>query len=152
MKRVSYRINALVLRNYIIFTVYLSQMTLFGLVLFMQRPSYVFFLSILQKILVYIVHHSQALWLHRRFLSLCLIRHLTTTTHGISCHSNSMDNEINIFLDKELRLLDFCSTIQDMEFEDFEAQATYSTMYFLWLIKVIQISLKSWFKLSYYYH
>ncbi|TYI70961.1 hypothetical protein E1A91_D08G260500v1 [Gossypium mustelinum] len=79
----------------------------------------------------------EALWLHRRFLSLCLIRHLMTTTHGISCHSTSMDNEINIFLDKELRLLDSCSTIQDTEFEDFEGQAMYSTMYFLWLIKQI---------------
>ncbi|XP_016680294.1 uncharacterized protein [Gossypium hirsutum] len=79
----------------------------------------------------------KALWLHRRFLSLCLIRHLMTTTHGISCHSTSMDNEINIFLDKELRLLDSCSTIQDTEFEDFEGQAMYSTMYFLWLIKQI---------------
>ncbi|MBA0554934.1 hypothetical protein Golob_014007, partial [Gossypium lobatum] len=94
----------------------------------------------------------EALWLHRRFLSLCLIRHLMTTTHGMSCHSTSMDNEINIFLDKELRLLDSCSTIQDMEFEDFEGQAMYSTMYFLWLIKVIQISLKSRFKLFFYYY
>ncbi|XP_022746632.1 protein prenyltransferase alpha subunit repeat-containing protein 1-like isoform X2 [Durio zibethinus] len=79
----------------------------------------------------------EALWLHRRYLSLCLIRHLTTM-HGTCCHSEqktSMDNEINKFLDNESCLLNSCSTIQDMEFEDFKAQAMYSAIYFLWLIK-----------------
>ncbi|XVF57111.1 hypothetical protein PTKIN_Ptkin06aG0177500 [Pterospermum kingtungense] len=81
----------------------------------------------------------EALWLHRRFLSLCMIRHLTTM-HDISCHpeqKTSMDNEINIFLDNESCLLNYCSTIQDTEFEDFKAQAMYSAVYFLWLITQI---------------
>ncbi|XVF06410.1 hypothetical protein REPUB_Repub06bG0046400 [Reevesia pubescens] len=81
----------------------------------------------------------EALWLHRRFLSLCLVRHLTTV-HGISCHyeqKTSMDNKINTFLDNELSLLNSYSTIQDMEFEDFKAQAMYSAIYLLWLIKQI---------------
>ncbi|GMI94273.1 hypothetical protein like AT1G10095 [Hibiscus trionum] len=81
----------------------------------------------------------EALWLHRRFLSLCWIQH-SITMCGISCHSEqktSMDNELNIFLDKEFCLLDSCSMVQDTEFEDFEAQAMYSAIYFLWLIKQI---------------
>ncbi|XWS42581.1 hypothetical protein CRYUN_Cryun16bG0026500 [Craigia yunnanensis] len=85
----------------------------------------------------------EALWLHRRFLTLLTIRHLTTK-HGISCHfeqKTSMDNEINIFLDNESCLLDYCSTIQDTEFEDFKAQAMHSAIYFLWLITVIQFCL-----------
>ncbi|XWS58412.1 hypothetical protein CRYUN_Cryun08bG0031900 [Craigia yunnanensis] len=81
----------------------------------------------------------EALWLHRRFLSLCTIRHLTTM-HGISCHyeqKTGMNNEMNIFLDNESCLLNSCSTIQDTEFEDFKAQAMYSAIYFLWLITQI---------------
>ncbi|XVF06412.1 hypothetical protein REPUB_Repub06bG0046400 [Reevesia pubescens] len=49
----------------------------------------------------------------------------------------SMDNKINTFLDNELSLLNSYSTIQDMEFEDFKAQAMYSAIYLLWLIKQI---------------
>ena len=107
----------------------------------MQCPIHLFFQSL--KILVCIVHLSQALWLHRRFLSLCTIRHLTTK-HGTSCHfeqKTSMNNEINIFLDNVSCLLDYCSTIQDTEYEDFKAQAMYSAIYFLWLITVIQFCL-----------
>ncbi|XP_039018960.1 protein prenyltransferase alpha subunit repeat-containing protein 1-like isoform X1 [Hibiscus syriacus] len=81
----------------------------------------------------------EALWLHRRYLSLCWIRHLTTMC-GISYHSEqktNMDNEINIFFDKEFCLLDSCLMIQDTEFEDFEAQAMCSAIYFVWLIKKI---------------
>ncbi|XVE62726.1 hypothetical protein DITRI_Ditri06bG0142500 [Diplodiscus trichospermus] len=81
----------------------------------------------------------EALWLHRRFLSLCLIRHFTTM-HGISCHSEqktSVDNEIKAFLDNESCLVNSCSTIEDSEFEDFKTQAMYSAIYFLWLVKQI---------------
>ncbi|XWS57763.1 hypothetical protein CRYUN_Cryun09bG0201100 [Craigia yunnanensis] len=84
----------------------------------------------LNKVLIKHYIRREALWLHRRFLSLCLIRHLTTM-HGISYHSvkkTSMNNE--------LCLLNSCSTIQDMVFEDFKAQAMYSAIYFLWLTKV----------------
>ncbi|EOY10906.1 PREDICTED: protein prenyltransferase alpha subunit repeat-containing protein 1 isoform X2 [Theobroma cacao] len=82
----------------------------------------------------------KALWLHRRFLSQCSISHLTMNMHGISSQSEqktSMDNEISIFMHNELCLLNSCSTIQDMEFEDFQAQAMYSAIYYLWLIKLI---------------
>ncbi|KAK8701688.1 hypothetical protein V6N13_020069 [Hibiscus sabdariffa] len=93
----------------------------------------------LNEVLVKRYIGREALWLHRRFLSLMWIQHLTTMC-GISCHSEqktSIDNEINIFLDKELCLLDSCSVIQDTEFEDFKAQAMYSAIYFLWLVKQI---------------
>ncbi|OMO84457.1 Protein prenyltransferase, alpha subunit [Corchorus capsularis] len=80
----------------------------------------------------------EALWLHRRFLSQCLIQHLTANVLGISSHSEQktiMVNEISTFMNNELCLLNSCSTIQDMEFEDFQAQAMHSAFYILWLIK-----------------
>nr|XP_048324461.1 protein prenyltransferase alpha subunit repeat-containing protein 1-A isoform X1 [Ziziphus jujuba var. spinosa] len=74
----------------------------------------------------------EALWLHRRFLSLVLIKHFLSDQIG-----TSMDNDFGIFLDNELRLLSSCSTIPDSEFEDYQAQALHSTTYMLWLVKQV---------------
>ncbi|WCJ43777.1 Protein prenylyltransferase superfamily protein [Euphorbia peplus] len=72
----------------------------------------------------------EALWLYRRFLSLCWMRHFANKPNGLSQH-------INLFLDDELNFVNSFSTIADDNYEDFEAQALHSTAYILWLIKQI---------------
>ncbi|KAM3753113.1 hypothetical protein ACB098_03G068900 [Castanea mollissima] len=82
----------------------------------------------------------EALWLHRRFLSLCWMKQFATNLHDVSCHSDlkiSTSDSFNSFIDNELHLLNSCSTILDNDFEDFQAQATYSATYILWLTKQI---------------
>ncbi|KAI8029344.1 Protein prenyltransferase alpha subunit repeat-containing protein 1 [Camellia lanceoleosa] len=82
----------------------------------------------------------EALWLHRRFLSFCWIKHFVTDIHDISSHSdhkNTMNHEIGIFMDTELELVCSCSTIPDNDFEDFQAQAMFSATYIMWLTKQI---------------
>ncbi|KAI5566765.1 hypothetical protein BDE02_13G043200 [Populus trichocarpa] len=85
----------------------------------------------------------EALWLHRRFLSLSWIRHFTTNLGDTSnyrvCKSR-INADIGIFMDNELHLANSCSTIPDNEFEDFQAQALYSATYILWLTKQISDS------------
>ncbi|KAM4119607.1 hypothetical protein ACJW30_03G072300 [Castanea mollissima] len=82
----------------------------------------------------------EALWLHRRFLSLCWMKQFATNLHDVFCHSDlkiSTSDSFNSFIDNELHLLNSCSTILDNDFEDFQAQATYSATYILWLTKQI---------------
>lgn len=47
-----------------------------------------------------------------------------------------MNKDVAMLLDHELRLLSSCSTIPDGQFEDYQAQALYSSTYMLWLVKV----------------
>ncbi|KAG6750686.1 hypothetical protein POTOM_045194 [Populus tomentosa] len=85
----------------------------------------------------------EALWLHRRFLSLSWIRHFTTNLGDTSNYrvcKSSINADIGIFMDNELHLANSCSTIPDNEFEDFQAQAIYSATYILWLAKQISDS------------
>ncbi|XP_024188845.2 protein prenyltransferase alpha subunit repeat-containing protein 1-A isoform X2 [Rosa chinensis] len=82
----------------------------------------------------------EALWLHRRFLSLFWIKHFLTgqtSLPGDWKHKTSMNNDFGIFVDNELHLLQSCSIIPDDSFDDYQAQATYSATYMLWLIKQI---------------
>ncbi|XP_057961914.1 uncharacterized protein LOC131153551 isoform X2 [Malania oleifera] len=82
----------------------------------------------------------EALWLHRRFLSLCWIKHFAADQQGVSSQSenkNSMNNKISNFMDNELQLLQYCSSIPDKDFEDFQAQAMFSATYMLWSTKRI---------------
>ncbi|XP_030959441.1 protein prenyltransferase alpha subunit repeat-containing protein 1-like isoform X2 [Quercus lobata] len=82
----------------------------------------------------------EALWLHRRFLSLCWMKQFATNLHDVSCHSDlkiSTSDSFNSFIDNELHLLNSCSTLPDNDFEDFQVQATYSATYTLWLTKQI---------------
>lgn len=81
----------------------------------------------------------EALWLHRRFLSLYWMRHFACD-HGLSTHikqQTSTDNHIRCFMDNELLLLNSCSIIPDSEFEDFQTQASHAASYILWLSKQI---------------
>ncbi|XP_052185663.1 uncharacterized protein LOC127797127 isoform X2 [Diospyros lotus] len=80
----------------------------------------------------------EALWLYRRFLSLGWIKHFSTNICDLSVHSDHKDatnQEIAIFMDRELGLFHSCSTIPDNQFEDFQAQAIFSATYILWLTK-----------------
>ncbi|KAL6132496.1 hypothetical protein ACLB2K_064738 [Fragaria x ananassa] len=79
----------------------------------------------------------EALWLHRRFLSLFWIKHFLTghtDLPGDWKHKISMNNDFSIFMD---HLLQSCSIIPDDSFDDYQAQATHSATYMLWLIKQI---------------
>ncbi|CAK7341143.1 unnamed protein product [Dovyalis caffra] len=85
----------------------------------------------------------EALWLHRRFLSLSWIRHFTTNLGDTSNHrvcKSSINADIGIFMDNESRLANSCSMVPDNDFEDFQAQAIYSATYILWLAKQISDS------------
>ncbi|KAG5532959.1 hypothetical protein RHGRI_027266 [Rhododendron griersonianum] len=87
----------------------------------------------------------QALWLHRRFLSLCWMKYFATDIHDVSCrcyHKDSTSHEISVFMHNELGLVRSCSTIPDNDFEDFQAHATFSSTYILWLIKHLSESLE----------
>ncbi|XP_030958800.1 protein prenyltransferase alpha subunit repeat-containing protein 1-B-like [Quercus lobata] len=66
----------------------------------------------------------EALWLHRRFLSLCWMKQFATNLHDVSCHSElkiSTSNNFNSFIDNELHLFNSCSIVPENDFEDFRA-------------------------------
>lgn len=79
---------------------------------------------------VVIVYVFQSLWLYRRFLSLCWIKHFAVHMGGA---------HIDLFLDSELLLFRLSTTIPDNVFEDYESQAMFAATYVMWLIKVIWI-------------
>ncbi|XP_015576533.1 protein prenyltransferase alpha subunit repeat-containing protein 1 isoform X2 [Ricinus communis] len=79
----------------------------------------------------------EALWLYRRFLSLCWIRHFISDIIHHSEHKSRVVANINEFLDHELCLVNSWSTIPDDDYEDFQAQAVHSATYILWLMKQI---------------
>lgn len=81
---------------------------------------------------------SKALWLHRRFLSLFWMKHLTSNNQNINCRSlckSSENDDIFTFINAELKLLSHCTIIPDNVFEDYEAQTIHSATYFMWLAK-----------------
>ncbi|KAM7532186.1 hypothetical protein LguiB_035596 [Lonicera macranthoides] len=67
----------------------------------------------------------EALWLHRRFLSLYWIKHFATDLYAI-----------DMFVDSEIQLFRSNSSIPHYNFEDHCAQAIFSATYILWLTKV----------------
>ncbi|KAI4303021.1 hypothetical protein MLD38_038702 [Melastoma candidum] len=77
----------------------------------------------------------EALWLHRRFLSLCWIRHFSACHSPLPCFSENVTGGPDHFLDQELNLVTSCLVVPDNNFDDFEAQATHSATYTLWLAK-----------------
>ncbi|KAK4436639.1 Potassium transporter 4 [Sesamum alatum] len=85
----------------------------------------------------------EALWLHRRFLSLVWLKHLASDDQSISCHSCCRSSEIfdvSTFVKVELMLFCSCTIIPDNEFGDYQAQATYSAAYIMWLAKQMPMS------------
>ncbi|CAH8381569.1 unnamed protein product [Eruca vesicaria subsp. sativa] len=78
----------------------------------------------------------EALWLHRRFLSLnWIIMHSGRNHSSETGQSMVMNEEIVTFIDKEIHLLESSMTVPDTKFEDFQAQAVHAAVYMLWLTK-----------------
>lgn len=77
----------------------------------------------------------EALWLHRRFLSLNWIMHFGRNHSSETGQRMVMNEEIVTFVDKEIHLLESCMTVPDTKFEDFQAQALHAAVYMLWLTK-----------------
>ncbi|PIN25380.1 Protein geranylgeranyltransferase type II [Handroanthus impetiginosus] len=78
----------------------------------------------------------EALWLHRRFLSLVWMKHLANDDQSISCnYCSSTCSTFNMFIEDELMLFHSCTIIPDNDFGDYHAQAVYSATYILWLAK-----------------
>ncbi|GMH07825.1 hypothetical protein Nepgr_009665 [Nepenthes gracilis] len=82
----------------------------------------------------------EALWLHRRFLSICWVEHFLAGHFKMSTNcdeKNSIENHLSNFMDHELCLLHYCSSIPQDEFEDVQAQAAHAAAYILRLFKQI---------------
>lgn len=91
-------------------------------------------------------HVLQALWLYRRFLSLCWVRQFLTETNNTSHHSKQtscINASLDMFLEKELHFVKTCLIIHDNDYEDFQAQAVFSSTYILWLAKVLIYSFQA---------
>ncbi|XP_020867094.1 uncharacterized protein LOC9329818 isoform X2 [Arabidopsis lyrata subsp. lyrata] len=82
----------------------------------------------------------EALWLHRRFLSLNWIIYFACNDLDVSPEPGEsiiMNEEIAIFIDNEIHLLESSMIVPDTKFEDFQAQALHAGVYMLWLTKKI---------------
>ncbi|CAH2046491.1 unnamed protein product [Thlaspi arvense] len=79
----------------------------------------------------------EALWLHRRFLSLNWIMYFGSNHSSETGESIVMNKETVIFIDNEIHLLESSMTVKDTKFEDFQAQALHAAVYMLWLTKHI---------------
>ncbi|XP_056849752.1 uncharacterized protein LOC108827713 isoform X2 [Raphanus sativus] len=79
----------------------------------------------------------EALWLHRRFLSLNWIMYFCRNQSSETGESIVMNEETVIFIDNEIHLLESSMTVPDNKFEDFQAQALHASAYMLWLTKHI---------------
>ncbi|KAF6142061.1 hypothetical protein GIB67_001258 [Kingdonia uniflora] len=82
----------------------------------------------------------EALWIHRRFLSQCWIKHFVSDVQGVYCNSGDRDcsnPNTGVFMDGEMQLVSSCLTIRDSVFEDCRAQAMLAVTYILWVSKQI---------------
>lgn len=77
----------------------------------------------------------EALWIHRRFLSHCWIKHF--------CHSHQAATpcleDLDVFMGKELQLLRNCQNTSVNEFEDVQVQAQHAASYILWICKMSKL-------------
>ncbi|CAA7017434.1 unnamed protein product [Microthlaspi erraticum] len=79
----------------------------------------------------------EALWLHRRFLSLNWIMYFARNHSSETGQSIIINEEIVSFIDKDIQLLESSMTVPDTKFEDFQAQALHAAVYMLWLTRHI---------------
>ncbi|OVA02377.1 Protein prenyltransferase [Macleaya cordata] len=82
----------------------------------------------------------EALWVHRRFLSQCWIKHFTLVVQDGACHyedDTHVKDGIGVFMDVEIQLFRSCLTIPDNDFEDWHTQAVLAAAYILWISKQI---------------
>ncbi|XP_074279105.1 uncharacterized protein LOC141604583 [Silene latifolia] len=78
----------------------------------------------------------EALWLHRRFLSVCWVNHFGANQDGSSEQSSEKgveDNHASDFIDKEVGLLHDCIGLPDSIFEDVQSQISHCASYIMWL-------------------
>uniref|UniRef100_A0A7C8Z419 Uncharacterized protein n=2 Tax=Opuntia streptacantha TaxID=393608 RepID=A0A7C8Z419_OPUST len=78
----------------------------------------------------------EALWLHRRFLSVHWVKRFGAGQNAVWTSPNekaNSTNHISVFIDNELNLLQDCLRISYSEFEDVQSQAIHSASYILWL-------------------
>ncbi|XP_021763562.1 uncharacterized protein LOC110728207 isoform X2 [Chenopodium quinoa] len=78
----------------------------------------------------------EALWLHRRFLSVYWVKHFGTDQPDISRHPNEKSIEsdyVSVFIDNEVGLLRDCLNLPESMFEDVQSQIIHSAFYILWL-------------------
>ncbi|KAK9097530.1 hypothetical protein Sjap_023027 [Stephania japonica] len=82
----------------------------------------------------------EALWIHRRFLSLCWIKHLASDIQGASHnteHQCCENRGMNAYVEDELQLVRSCLNIPNNEFEDGQTQAVLAASYILWVLKQV---------------
>ncbi|XP_074332013.1 uncharacterized protein LOC141668872 isoform X2 [Apium graveolens] len=80
----------------------------------------------------------EALWLYRRFLALYWINQFVADVADALPHSNLTPistSEIKTFLDNELQLFYSCQVFSINDFDDYRAQATFSSTYMLWITR-----------------
>ncbi|KAF3796347.1 prenyltransferase alpha subunit repeat-containing protein 1, partial [Nymphaea thermarum] len=79
-----------------------------------------------ENVQVWFLWWSQALWVHRRFLTCQWITH---------CGNQS--NKVHAFLKDELQLVHACLNISDSGFGDHRAQGAHAASYFLYIFKSV---------------
>ncbi|KAJ6815383.1 protein prenyltransferase alpha subunit repeat-containing protein 1-B isoform X1 [Iris pallida] len=84
----------------------------------------------------------EALWVHRRFLAQCWIKHFAALRQELSPHleaENGVNSGLNDFLDEELQLLHACLNTPADGFDDSPDQAQYAASYILYISKQIHL-------------
>ncbi|KNA25266.1 hypothetical protein SOVF_008100 [Spinacia oleracea] len=83
----------------------------------------------------------EALWLHRRFLSVHWVKHFGADQLEISRHpsekNGNEDHYVSILINNEVGLLQDCLNLPDSMFEDVQSQAIHAAAYILWLNREI---------------
>ncbi|KAL8551958.1 hypothetical protein ACS0TY_000854 [Phlomoides rotata] len=82
----------------------------------------------------------EALWLHRRFLSLLWMKHSAINDQSMSPDSCCRSSGISMFVKDEISLFHSCIVIPDNDFGDYQAQATCSATYIMWLAKQMPVT------------
>ncbi|XP_008789408.1 protein prenyltransferase alpha subunit repeat-containing protein 1-B [Phoenix dactylifera] len=89
----------------------------------------------------------EALWVHRRFLSQCWVKHFATDQEALAHVSEDhydKSTALDLFLSKELQLLHACLDVSADGFEDPQIQAQHAVSYILWMSKQIPLLEKCW--------
>uniref|UniRef100_A0A7C9CV76 Uncharacterized protein n=2 Tax=Opuntia streptacantha TaxID=393608 RepID=A0A7C9CV76_OPUST len=72
----------------------------------------------------------EALWLHRRFLSVGWLKHFGAIEQNPT-EAGEANNHVKVFLDYELSLLQDCLNLPESEFEDVQSQSIHAASYML---------------------
>lgn len=88
------------------------------------------------KLLIQRYIGREALWIHRRFLSQCWIKHFIINPSASNPYSKAHP-DLDNFLGEELEVLRACFNISTDEFDDHQSQAKHAATYILWISKQI---------------